>query len=67
MLWWKFGIVVGRIMNPIIMSVIFVAVFFPIGFLLRVFKVPINNNFDDAAESYWVERQVSITTMKDQF
>ena len=37
-LWFKFGIILGKIISPIIMGIIFFFVVTPIGYLMRLFK-----------------------------
>ena len=41
--WFKFGIILGKIVSPIIMGIIFFLVVTPIGLIMRVFKKDILN------------------------
>ena len=57
-LWTKFGILLGKIVAPIALGVLFYAVLTPIALLIRmVDKDPLNLKRDAAAKSYWVRRE----------
>lgn len=57
-LWFKFGLLLGRIINPIVMLVIYVVTILPIGLLLKIFgKDLLLLKFDNSASSYWIHRQ----------
>ena len=65
--WFKFGIFLGKIISPLIMSIIFFLVVTPIGLLMRLFgkdvlKLKYNNN-----KSYWIENNGPKSKMKNQF
>lgn len=56
-LWTKLGLLLHRIVNPIVMALIFFAVFTPMAVLIRLLgKDLLNVKIDDAADSYWIER-----------
>ena len=56
-LWMRFGLLMGRVMTPLIMGIVFFALIAPVGLLRRVFaKDPMAREFNDA-ESYRVESQ----------
>ena len=47
-LWFKFGILLGKIISPVIMGIIFFLVVTPIGILMRLFKKDVLNlSFND--------------------
>jgi len=55
--WFRFGLLLHKIVSPLIMGLLFFAVVTPIGLLLRAQgKRPLNLAFDPAATSYWVIR-----------
>lgn len=57
-LWTKFGLLLHRVTNPIVMGVLFFGGVVPIGLLMRALgKRPLPLGFDPAADSYWVVRQ----------
>ena len=56
-LWTKLGLLLHRIVNPIIMGLIFYVAFTPMALLLRLLgKDLLNMKLDASAESYWVVR-----------
>ena len=60
-LWVKFGELLGKIISPIVMGVIFFVIVTPIGFLLKIFKKDILNlKIDNNQKSYWTKRDFKI-------
>lgn len=56
-LWFKFGLLLYKITNPIVMGVMYYIAVVPIGLLMKVFgKDPLERRFDTQAKSYWIER-----------
>jgi hypothetical protein len=70
-LWTKLALLLSKIMNPIIMGILFFLVVAPIGLLMRLTgKRPLALEFDPAAKSYWIERSPPGPlpgSMKNQF
>ena len=70
-LWFKFGMLLHRVVSPLVMGMLFYVVVTPTGLLMRLFgKRPLDLNFDDSAHSYWIVRQPpgpAPDTMKNQF
>ena len=67
-LWFKLGMILGAIISPIVMGIIFFLVVTPTGFILRVMgKDLLNKKYDKEKETYWIKRNASIGTMKRQF
>ena len=64
--WIKFGILLGKIISPIVMGLVFFFVLTPIGILLRVLKKDVMG-LKRGASSYWINRENKIQTMKKQF
>jgi hypothetical protein len=57
-LWFKFGMLLHRIVSPVILGVLFYGVFTPIGQWMRLIgKRPLNLAYDEKADSYWIERR----------
>ena len=55
--WAKFGLLLHRILNPIIMAVVFYGVFVPMALVLRVSgKDLLRLKRENVAESYWILR-----------
>lgn len=58
LLWFKFGLLLYKIVNPVVMALLYFTTLVPIGLLMRLCgKDPLNRSFDPAAKSYWIERE----------
>lgn len=70
-LWLKFGLLLHKVVNPIIMGLLFYAVVTPIGLLMRsTGKDILRLKREAGAKSYWIERTPpgpAPDTMKNQF
>tara|TARA_B110000438_G_C15779992_1_gene635868 strand:+ start:332 stop:727 length:396 start_codon:yes stop_codon:yes gene_type:complete len=67
-LWYKFGKLLGSIIAPIVMGIVFFIVVTPIGFIMRIFgKDLLNKRYNNKSNSYWINREKSKSTMKQQF
>jgi hypothetical protein len=56
-IWLKLGLLLHRIVNPVIMAVLFYGTFLPIGLLMRLLgKDPLRLKLDKTAASYWLPR-----------
>ena len=67
LLWFKFGILLGKIISPIIMGIVFFFVVTPIGLIMRLFKKDLLKLKKNNAKSYWIERSRNESNMKNQF
>jgi len=65
--WFKFGLLLGRIVSPVIMGVIFFLVVTPTGFLVRIFGKDLLNLKLNKDKSYWIEKSGPKSKMKNQF
>ena len=67
-LWFKFGKILGSFVSPIIMAIVFFMVITPTGFIMKIFgKDLLNKKFNNKSKSYWINREKSRGTMKQQF
>ena len=66
-IWFKFGILLGKIISPIVMGVIFFLVVTPIAFLMRMLKKDILNLKFNKRNTYWIEKTDLKSKMKNQF
>jgi hypothetical protein len=70
-LWLRFGLLLHKIVNPLVMGMLFYLVLTPFGFVLRrLGKDPLRRGFDAAAQSYWIVRTPPgplPESMKNQF
>jgi|SRR5882672_2089719 len=56
-LWFKLGLLLHRVVNPLIMAVLFCVGVLPTGLLMRAFgKDPLRLKWQKDAESYWIAR-----------
>ena len=56
-LWFKFGMLLARIINPVVMFVIYVTTILPIGLILRASgKDLLRQRLDPEESSYWIVR-----------
>jgi hypothetical protein len=69
--WHRFGMILFRIVNPVIMAIVFYLTVLPIGIIRRlVGSDPLRLALDPAAKSYWQERRPpgpSGDAMRNQF
>lgn len=54
--WFRFGLLLHRVVNPVVMFVIFTVVFIPAGFLMRIWHDPLRRRRNPQSKSYWIER-----------
>ena len=67
-LWFKFGILLGRIISPIVMALIFFVVVTPIGLIMRLLRKDLLNlRYNKKSKSYWIEKKGPKSKMKNQF
>jgi len=66
-LWFKFGILLGRIVSPVIMGVIFFLVVTPIALIMRIIGKDLLNLKFNKDRSYWIEKAGPNSNMKNQF
>ena len=67
-LWFKFGMFLGAIVAPVVMGIIFFLVVTPTGFLMRIMgKDLLRRKYDKSNKSYWIKRDKSSSSMKQQF
>lgn len=70
-LWLRFGLLLHRIVNPLVMGLLFFLVVTPIGLIMRLIgKRPLLLETDPNAETYWIRRTPpgpSPESMKQQF
>ena len=67
-LWFKFGMLLGSIVAPIVMALVYFITVLPIGLIMRLLgKDLLKLKLDKSAKSYWIERREPIGSMKNQF
>ena len=65
--WFKFGILLGNIISPIIMAFIFFLVVTPISFIMKIFGKDILNLKKNNNSSYWIKKDKQSDSMRKQF
>lgn len=68
--WMRFGLLLHRVTNPVIMLLIYLLAIAPVGLIMKCLgKDPLRRKWDVAVESYWIVREPGPKpeTMKQQF
>ena len=66
-IWFKFGLLLGKIISPIVMGIIFFIVVTPTGLILRLFQKDVLNLKFNNNNTYWIEKSGPKSKMKNQF
>ena len=66
-IWFKFGILLGNFVSPIVMSIVFFVIVTPTSIIMRVLGKNLLNLKKDNKKTYWVERSKIQSKMKNQF
>ena len=66
-LWFKFGILLGKIISPLIMGIIFFLVVTPTGLLMKLWRKDLLNLKFHDKKTYWIEKNEPKSKMKNQF
>lgn len=57
-IWTRFGLLLSRLTNPLVMGAMYYVVLTPAGLLMRsIGKDPMRRKFDREAASYWIPRE----------
>ena len=66
--WIKLGELLGRIIAPIVMAIVYFLILTPISLLVRLFgKDLIGMKFSNDIKSYWIKRKKHLGSMDKQF
>ena len=66
-LWFKFGIFLGNIISPIVMGIVFFLVVTPTGLIMRFFRKDILKLKKNSSNSYWINKDNTNSSMRNQF
>ena len=66
-IWFRFGILLGSFVSPIVMGLVFFLVVTPISLLMKLFGKDVLNLKRNNSKSYWIEKSGPKSRMKDQF
>ena len=66
--WIKLGEILGIIIAPIVMALVYFVILTPVSFIVRIFgKDLLNLKLLKDKETYWIKRKKSLGSMKKQF
>ena len=66
-IWFKFGILLGSIVSPIIMAIVFFIVVTPTSIIMRLLGKDILNIKKNKKKTYWIDKSGAKSKMKNQF
>ena len=66
-LWFKFGMMLGKYVSPIVMGLVFFLVVTPTGIIMRIFNKDLLKLKKRNINSYWIKRDDQKSDMKNQF
>ena len=66
-IWFKIGILLGNIISPIVMGIIFFLVVTPTSLIMKLFGKDILGIKKNRSKSYWIEKFGPKSKMKNQF
>ena len=66
-IWFKFGLLLGKIISPIVMGIIFFFVVTPIAMFMKLLRKDLINLKFNNNSTYWIEKKGPKSKMKNQF
>ena len=66
-IWFKIGILLGNIISPIVMGIIFFLVVTPTSIIMKILRKDLLNLKKNNKNSYWIEKRKQNSSMKKQF
>ena len=66
-IWIKFGELLGKIISPIVLSIIFFLLVTPIGILMKILRKDLLNLRFTKDKTYWTKRSKDLGSMNNQF
>lgn len=69
--WFNFGLQLGKVVGPVVMAVLFLLIIVPFGYVMRLRYDPLRAKIKPNPKSYWIDRdspsREGTTSMKNQF
>ena len=65
--WMKFGFLLGKIVSPIVMGIVFFFVVTPTGIIMRILGKNLLNLKKNNQNTYWIKKDNKNNNMKNQF
>ena len=66
-IWFKFGLVLGKIVSPLVMGMIFFFVVTPTAILMKILRKDLLNLKFTSDRTYWINKKEPKSKMKNQF
>jgi predicted membrane metal-binding protein len=66
-LWMKFGLLLGKIVSPVVMGFVFFGVITPISIMMKLLRKDLLNLKRNKKKTYWLKREEIKSNMKNQF
>ncbi|MDC0982040.1 SxtJ family membrane protein [Candidatus Pelagibacter sp.] len=66
-IWFKFGILLGSFVSPIVMGIVFFAIITPTSLIMKILGKNLLNLKKDNKKTYWIEKSKIQSKMKNQF
>lgn len=68
-IWGRFGLLINKIVSPVVLAILFYFVFMPVGLFLKITgKDILNKKINKKIATYWVDSSRTLnTSMRDQF
>ena len=66
-IWFKFGLLLGNFIAPIVMGIVYFMVVTPTGLIMRVLGKDLLNLKKNNKDTYWIEKDNSNNDLKNQF
>jgi len=66
--WMQFGLLLSKVMTPLVMGITYFCLMVPMGILIKVFKKDlIDKSVQKNVSSYWIVREQEMGSMEEQF
>ena len=66
-IWFKFGILLGKIVSPVVLAIIFFLVVTPTGLIMRMLGKDLLKLKKNKNKTYWIKKDNNLSNMKNQF
>ncbi len=66
-IWFKFGILLGKIVSPVVLVIIFFLVVTPTGLIMRMLGKDLLKLKKNKNKTYWIKKENNLSNMKNQF
>ena len=66
-IWFRFGIILGNFVSPIVMGIVFFVIVTPTSLIMRVLGKNLLNLKKGNKKTYWIERSKIKSKMRNQF